>query len=209
MALIKSKCVPKYKLNNVVEAFTIISNMLDANGNLGLTQLSDDTLISKNKTFRLLSTLEQCGIVEKNEKSTYKIGMATIGIARKIMAKTSLLDSVRPYMEGLANDVNEAVYFACYIAGEAMLVDYADCCHSVKATSFVGKVLLLPDVSNLDIHGVSLSKTGDITVDVGGLDPDITMVSMPFLDDKGSGNTVHKMLADNTSIVSHSTLAFY
>ena len=112
----------RYEVNNVAEAFTIIATMLDANDCLGLTQLSDCTHFSKNKTFRLLSTLEQCGIVEKDQQCNYKMGVATIGIARKIMAKASLLDRARPYMEGLVKLVNEAVYFAYYSAGEAVLV---------------------------------------------------------------------------------------
>jgi DNA-binding IclR family transcriptional regulator len=175
----------RYEVNNVAEAFTIIATMLDANDCLGLTQLSDCTHFSKNKTFRLLSTLEQCGIVEKDQQCNYKMGVATIGIARKIMAKASLLDRARPYMEGLVKLVNEAVYFAYYSAGEAVLVDYADCRQPIKATSFVGKAIKLPDCATLVKRDKSVAKIGDIIVDAGGMDLEITTVCMPFVDDKG------------------------
>jgi len=192
MALAKTKSPRKYELHNVVEAFTIISKMLDTNECLGLTQLSDDTHISKNKTFRLLSTLEQYGIVEKNQQNNYKIGMATIGIARNIIAKTSTMDAVRPYMEVLARITGEAVYFASYIAGEAVFVDYVDCSHPVKATSFVGKRFQHPN----GMHTVCETwLNSDVAVDVGGLDIDITTVSMPFNDAAGTEIGVLVVLA--------------
>lgn len=185
MASIKAENPRRYELNNVVEAFILLAKMLDAKDSLGLTQLSTCTGFSKNKAFRLLSTLERCGIVEKDTRNNYTIGIATIGLAHKIMAKSTVLDNVRPYMEGLAKVVNEAVYFAYYTAGEAVLVDYADCCHPIKATSFVGKAIQLPDSTNLVICGTSVTKIGDISVDVGSLNLDITTVSIPFVNDKG------------------------
>lgn len=197
MALINTKGSRKYELNNVVEAFTILSKILDANESLGLTQLSEATHISKNKTFRLLSTFEQFGIVEKNNRSKYKIGMATIGIARTIMEKSSVRDAIRPYMEGLVKAVNEAVYFACYTSGGALLVDYVDCLHPVKATSLVGRVLPLPSRAKVVKKGSSAPKLADILVDVGGLDLDITTVSMPFMNDLGVEMGVLVVLAPN------------
>lgn len=175
----------KYKLNNVIEAFTIIAGILDANSGIGLTQLSNFTHYSKNKTFRLLSTLEGCGIVEKDQQNNYIIGFATIGIAHRIMAKTTALDKIRPYMEGLAKAINETVYFAYYTGGEAVLADYVDCCHPVKAASFVGKAIQLPDSANNILSGNNVTMIGDVTVDTGGLNLDITTVSKPFINNKG------------------------
>lgn len=183
MAAVKAENPRKYELNNVIEAFTLISRILDANNGIGLTQLSDCTHYSKNKTFRLLTTLERCGIVEKDQQNNYSIGFATIGIAHKIMTKATALNNVRPYMEGLAKVVNEAVYFAYYTAGEAVLADYADCCHPVKAASFVGKAIQLPGSSRA-MSGSNVAMIGDITVDAGGLSLDITTVSMPFINDR-------------------------
>ncbi|OHB56313.1 MAG: hypothetical protein A2Y07_00180 [Planctomycetes bacterium GWF2_50_10] len=185
MALRNLKSSRKYELNNLVEAFTILSKIFDSNESLGLTQLSDDTHISKNKTFRLLSTFEQFGIVEKNEKSKYKIGIATIGIARNIMEKSSVRDAIRPYMEGVVKAVNEAVYFACYMSGGALLVDYVDCLHPVKATSLVGRLLPLPTRAKVVNKCKGSTMLADIAIDVGGLDIDITTVSIPFINDLG------------------------
>lgn len=185
MALVKTTSTKGYKLNNVVEALSVFAFILDANVNLGLTQLSDFTLFTKNKTFRLLKTLMQCGLVEKDQQGNYSIAITSIGIARKILAKTTVLDNVRPYMEGLAKIVNEAVYFAHFTDGEAVFVDYVDCCHSVKATSLVGTAIKLPDGAKSVISGNSVAKIGDISVDVDTVCLGVTTVSMPFVGVKG------------------------
>jgi hypothetical protein len=88
-------------------------------------------------------------------------------------------------MELLAKTTTEAVYFACYMAGEALLVDYVDCMHPVKAASLVGKVLPLSSSAKVVKKGKSAATLADVTVDVGGLDSDITTVSMPFTNDLG------------------------
>lgn len=185
MAAAKTENPRKYEMKNVMEAFTIIARILDANSGIGLTQLSNCTHYTKNKTFRLLSTLEGCGIVEKDLQNNYNIGFATIVIAHKILAKATALNNVRPYMEGLVKVINEAVYFAYYTAGEAVLADYADCCQPVKAASFVGKAIKLPDSTSRVMSGNNVAMIGDITVDAGGLSLDITTVSMPFANERG------------------------
>lgn len=185
MASSKPECSKRYDLNNIIEAFAIITKILDTDDTLGLTQLSNRTHLSKNKTFRILSTLEHCGIVEKDLKSNYNIGISSIGIANRIISRTTDLDNVRPCMEQLAMVFNEAVYFADCTSGEAVLVDYADCCHPVKAVSFVGKAIQLPGSSSFATCSGNVARIGDISVDVGGIDLDITTVVMPFINDKG------------------------
>lgn len=186
MASVKTENNQKYVLNNVIEAISIVTRLLDAKEGLGLTQLCNCMSITKNKTFRLLATLEQCGVVDKDQKNNYSIGIATIGIARRMLARASTLDSVRPWIEGLAKLFNEAVYFAYYKDGKTLLMDYVDCSHPIKATSFVGITLRHSDSINLVANCNCVTKIGDITLSVGGLDPDITTVSIPFLNDRGA-----------------------
>lgn len=185
MAAVLIKTFQTYEISNVIEAFTVINKLLESNENLGLTQVCKKTKYSKNKTYRLLLTLEQCGVIEKDLQGNYHIGVAAIGIAHKIIAKSSVLDTVRPLMKSLVKVFNEAVYFAHYSAGEAVLVEFNDCCHSVKVTSLIGATIPLSNNSELNISGQNIAKIGDITVDVGGVNPDVTTVSIPFDNYKG------------------------
>ena len=180
----KSKCEGKYKLHNVAEAFSIISKMLDSDDGLGLAQLSKETAISKNKTFRLLSTLEEFGIVEKNDQRNYKLGMVTIGIAHRIMAKTSLLGFIRPYMQKLASLINETVYFAHCSENEAVLIDYIDCRRAVKVASLVGTTIPLHKDNDIG-KNTSRIVVGDIALHIDQIGTDVTTVTLPFVNDVG------------------------
>lgn len=176
MTLLSAVKTRKYDVNSVVEAFNLIDKVLDAKSGLGLTQLCHSMNVTKNKAFRLLSTLEGCGIVEKDLQGNYRIGTATTGIARRILAKESMLDTIRHKLEMLVQLFNEAAYYAHYSNGKATLVDYVDCSHKIKATSFVGKTLQSSGITNISSRENNVIKIGDITVDVGGLAPDISTI---------------------------------
>jgi DNA-binding IclR family transcriptional regulator len=176
MAVVKAGEKQKYKLQLVVETFLMVEKILEATGGLGLAQICQCTQITKNKAFRILATLIQCGILEKDERSNYKIGITSIQNAHKILANASSLDKVRLIMESLSKVINEAVYFAKYNGTETVLIDFADCCQPIKAASFIGAAIQLPPVT----RGTTVAKIGDIIVDTDGLSSEITTVSLPY-----------------------------
>jgi len=181
MAVVQVFEKKKYELRLVVETFFIIEKILEAKGAVGLTQICHSTQIPKNKAFRMLATLVQCGILEKDERSNYKLGVTSIENAHKILARESLSERPRLIMESLSRVINEAVYFAKYDGFEAVLVDFVDCCQPIKATSFIGVAIPLP----LESRSTTVTKIGDINVETNGLFAEITTVSVPFVNGKG------------------------
>ena len=181
MTTVKAGGKQKYELQLVVETFLIVEKILEANSGLGLTDICKCARITKNKAFRILATLIQCGILEKDERCVYKIGITSIENAHRILAKTSSLDKPRLIMEGLAGKINEAVYFAKYNGSEAVLVDFIDCCQPIKAASFVGAAIALPPAT----RGTTVAKIGDISVDTECLSSEITTVSVPYISELG------------------------
>lgn len=181
MNVIKAGDKQKYKLQLIIETFLILGKIYEAKGGLTLTEICQSMHITKNRGFRMLATLIQCGMLEKDDRSNYKIGIASIKYAHKILAKAASLDKARPMMANLAKTINEAVYFAKYIGPEAVLVDFVDCCQPIKSSSFVGAATQRQRVT----HGASVAKTGDITIDTGGLSAEITTVSMPYFNEHG------------------------
>jgi DNA-binding IclR family transcriptional regulator len=171
----------KYELQLVVETFLILEKVLEAKGGLALRQICQSTHITKNKAFRMLATMIQCGILEKDERSNYKVGVTSIENAHKTLAKASSLDKARCMMESIAKTINEAVYFAKYNGPEAVLVDFVDCCQPIKAASFIGAAIQLPPVT----FGTVAAKIGDVTVDIDGLSVEITTVSLPYVNGAG------------------------
>lgn len=181
MVPVKTVKKQKYELQLIVETFLILEKILDAKGGLALTEICQCTQITKNKAFRILTTLVQCGILEKDTRSNYKIGITSIEYAHRILAKESSLDRIQSIMENLSKKINEAVYFAKHNGYETVLVNYVDCCQPIKATSFVGAKLHFPTVA----RGTTVAVIGDITVDTEGQFADITTVSRPFFNGDG------------------------
>lgn len=179
--------VNKYQVNNVVEAFTIVDYLIDNNSKLGLSQISRLVGCTKNKAFRLLATLELCGIVEKDLQNKYTIGFPTFQAARKIMSKKCLNERVRPFLTEISGLINESTYLA-YIGAEGLLlVDYVDCSRPIKVASLVGKMVKLEGNSECSTGLRSLNYIGDIMVTTGVFDPEVTAVIAPFDDYTSSG----------------------
>ena len=169
-----------YEVTNVLDAITVFKHLLETNEALGLAELGEFISFSKNKAFRLLATLEHCGFVEKDPQSKYSIGFAAYDTARKIMSKVSNMDYVRPYLKEVTNLVNESTYYAYLGADDMLLVDFADCCHPIKVASLVGRSIKLPSVSTYFVQPNRLDAIGDIIVDAGGFDPEVTVVIAPL-----------------------------
>lgn len=181
MAIVKAGDKQNYELLLVVETFLILEKILESEEGLALTEISKSTKISKNKAFRMLATMTQCGILEKDNQSKYKVGVTSIDYAHKTLTMASSMDKVRFMMGNIAKTINEAVYFAKYNGTEAVLFDFIDCCHTIKAVSFIGATIQLPPVT----HDTITAKIGDITVDIGSLSDEITTVSIPYINGAG------------------------
>jgi len=190
--------VNKYQVNNVVEAFTIVDHLIDNDSKLGLTQICNLMGCTKNKVFRLLATLEHCGIVEKDLQNKYTIGLPMFQAARKVMFKKSLRDRIQPFLSEVSELVNESTYLAYMGDDGLMLVDYVDCSRPIKVASLVGRVVKLGNDSLHTNEIRSLSHISDFMVAIGVFDPEVTAVIAPFDDYSNSGYGALVVIAPNS-----------
>lgn len=172
--------VCKYEVDNVTEAIILFQHILESAGDLSLTQLSKGMSLSKNKTFRLLATLELHGLVKKDPQNKYSIGYASLESARKVMTKMSALDNIQPCLREVADLLNEATYYAQIDRNSLLLVDFVDNRRPVKVASLVGSSIVLPNVSMRHVQLLKIDDRGDIMVDVSGFDPEVTAVIAPI-----------------------------
>jgi DNA-binding IclR family transcriptional regulator len=105
-----------------------------------VTRLSSALGISRNKTYRLLATLEKRGMVEKDPDSgNYHLGIFAIGLSQKILNSTSIIRHAHPVMTDLARKHDEAVYMTVLMGDEVMFLDMVDCDQKVKAAPLIGQ----------------------------------------------------------------------
>lgn len=129
-----------YAVQSVENALDILEALADEIHDGTLPFLAGKLGISRNKTFRLLATLEGRGLVEKDEWSgNYHLGVSTAELAQRFLRNISLIRHSHPVMESLARKHDEAVYMTVLRGSEVLFLDMVDCEQHIKAESFVGK----------------------------------------------------------------------
>jgi DNA-binding IclR family transcriptional regulator len=129
-----------YAVQAVENALDILDSLAEEAPDATLPHLADRLGISRNKTFRLLATLENRGLVEREELSgIYRLGLSTVELAQRFLRCTTLIRLARPVMEALARKHDEAVYMTVLRGDEILFLDMVDCDRQIKAAPLVGK----------------------------------------------------------------------
>ena len=127
-------------MQGVENALDILETLADDTVDATLPLLAARLEISRNKAFRLLATLENRGLVQRDEHSgVYRIGLNAVGLAQRFINSASLIRHAHPVMEELARRHEEAIYLTVALGEEVLFIDMADCVQSVKTASIVGK----------------------------------------------------------------------
>lgn len=129
-----------YAVQTVENALDILETLAEETPDGTLPHLAKKLGISRNKTFRLLATLESRGLVEKEEWSgNYRLGLSTVELAQRFLKNISLIKHAHPVMEGLVRRHDEAVYMTVLRGSEVLFLDMVDCDQQIKAAPLVGK----------------------------------------------------------------------
>lgn len=101
--------------------------------------LSAELSITKNKAYRLISTLESKGFIERDKSSgAYRIGLLSIALSQKILKHSTIIDHAHPIIEQLARKHDEAVYLTVLKGEEVVFIDMVDCSQPVRTASMIG-----------------------------------------------------------------------
>ncbi len=129
-----------YVVQTVEKALELLEILTEETGDATLPHLANKLGISRNKAFRLLATLENKGLVEREEWSgNYRLGLASVEMAHRFLNCASLIRHAHPIMEGLAKKHDEAVYMTVLRGEEVLFLDMVDCARQVKAAPMLGK----------------------------------------------------------------------
>src|ERR1039457_6234814 len=123
-----------YTVQTVNKTFEILEILADHSTTYSFAQLSKSIGLTRNKTFRLLSTLCEMGLVEKDPHGgNYQLGFSSVLLAQKFLLNSSVVNYAHPVMEELVRKHDEAVYMTVINGDEVLFLDMVDCAHQVKA----------------------------------------------------------------------------
>jgi DNA-binding IclR family transcriptional regulator len=201
-----------YSVQAVIKAIDLLETLAQDGDSPSLVIIEKKLDLSRNKAFRLLATLEDKGLVERNALTgTYSLGLQAFQMAQHILGSTNLIRLAHPVMEELAHKLNEAIYITVMNNDEVLFLDMVDSLQQVKAVDLVGKrfpfftnaagkVLKsvssidllsrgskkrnIPDPKLLEIELDEIRKRG-VAVDFGGLGEGICAVAVVIRDYAG------------------------
>lgn len=192
-----------YTIKSVETALLFLNALGDEEGEFGLSYLSNKLGLTKNSVYRLLSTFEKCGYVERVKRSqSYRVGLSAYEVGQKFLSRMKLLSRAKPVMEGLVRECDETVYLAVPTGLECLMLDKVDAINPIGVMSLVtrrfplfqcgpGKIMLaFMDEANADNvrKELELEKQYLMTIrqngffmEIGGIGDGIASLSVPLL----------------------------
>jgi DNA-binding IclR family transcriptional regulator len=201
-----------YSVQAVIKAIDLLETLAQDGDRPSIAVIEKKLDLSHNKAFRLLATLEDKELVERDTLTgTYTLGLQAFQMAQHILKSTNLIRLAHPVMEELARKLDEAIYITVINNDEVLFLDMVDSFQQVKAVDLVGKRFplftnaagkVLKSVSSIDLRGKGNKKRNipdpqtleieldeirkkGVAVDFGGLGEGICAVAVVIRDYAG------------------------
>jgi DNA-binding IclR family transcriptional regulator len=129
-----------YSVQAVVKAFDLLESLAAEGSNPTVPVLARKLELSRNKVYRLLATLEDKGLIERDPVAgTYRLGLCAFEMAQHILKSASLIRMAHPVMEELARKHDEAIYITVMNNDEVLFLDMVDSFQQIKTIPLVGQ----------------------------------------------------------------------
>jgi DNA-binding IclR family transcriptional regulator len=100
-------------LSSVKRALELLDHFTVERPELSLAEISREVDAHKSSVFRVLSTLEATGFLEKDALSgKYRLGLKILDLAGRVWGGSDIRQTAAPFMEELARDTGEVVHLA-------------------------------------------------------------------------------------------------
>src|SRR5438093_1304609 len=128
-----------YNVAVIGKAIHLLEELVSAR-ELGLSELSLRAGTSKGAAFRILSTLEKRGYIDKDRTTKhYRPGAGLFALSRAVLASDDLTSIARPVLEALRDEFGETVNLAVMSVGQVLYMDVLESPHELRTTGFVGR----------------------------------------------------------------------
>ena len=135
-------------LQSVSRALRALEQIAEA-GELGITELGKRLGVHKATASRLVATLAEHGMVERDPVSEkYRLGFGLIRLAGAAMAGLDLVRTARPILEDLADKSRETVNLGVLSGDSVVYIDQVAGTRSIVAVSWVGRRTPVHSASN-------------------------------------------------------------
>lgn len=130
----------RYAVEVVAEAMHLLQAFSAPPYRFTLTELSVLTSLSKNKTFRLLHTLVQSGMVSQEaDTKRYMLGLSVLRLASALQASNDILLAARDTLDWMQDTANERVNLGTFDGEDhALCIDTRDSSRRLQISARIG-----------------------------------------------------------------------
>lgn len=132
---------PKYPIESVDRALRLLLFLRD-NRQIRLSEAANFLKVSPSTAHRLLDMLRLYGFAEQDESSSsYRLGNSLINLGLSALRSFNIIKETRPYLESLAEAVNETSHLVVLRGTSSVFLDVALPARGVHTTSRVGATI--------------------------------------------------------------------
>lgn len=128
-----------YTVQSVENGFDLIEALMHEKDSSTISSLSKQLGLSSRKTASLLGVLEKKGIIECDERNSYRLGLSAFALAHQIKRCAALTRLAHPIMLELARKHDEAIYLTVPSNDEVLFLNMVDSMQQIKTTTLVGR----------------------------------------------------------------------
>ncbi len=141
-------------LQTIEKASEVLALFEREHAEWGVREVAEALGLAKSSAHDLLTSLEQVGLLGKNDEGRYRLGWRLVTLSETLLATTELRREARPIMEELADQYRETIHLAVLDDTKVVYVDKLEGKQAVRVEltalgtrlyahcSALGKVLL-------------------------------------------------------------------
>ncbi|GAB3805523.1 IclR family transcriptional regulator [Virgibacillus kimchii] len=128
---------------SVLKALKLLDLFTEDTYELSLKEISLRSNLPKPTAYRLLSSLEEAGFLNKTKESEhdsrYRLGLKLLDLGQLVADKLEVRKIALPYMQQLGREINEVVHLVVINHGEATYIEKVDSTRALRLYTRVGK----------------------------------------------------------------------
>jgi IclR family KDG regulon transcriptional repressor len=130
----------RYLINSIIRACNILRCLSRDKNHFRISELARQLQLDRSTTYRILLSLEKCGLAEKNNKTgEYSLGVSAFEIGNTYLRRMDFIQISKPIMTDLALKVQETVHLAVLSDTEIVYVDKVDSPRTLGVMSKIGQ----------------------------------------------------------------------
>lgn len=129
------------KVKSLYKAIKLLDYFSISHPERGVSELAELSGMLKSSIYNIMSTYEECGILEKNPKTCqYHLGLKILALSNVISQDDVFSEIIRPYMEELSEHTGETVFLATPYGNNIIYREAAFPNHSISVRAIKGVV---------------------------------------------------------------------